>query len=183
MPSEFVDHYTRFLAFSTSRPVSPGPSPRSEPRLNEATNIVTGRAKHSERKAKLHALLVSLNQNTTTPQDIQQYTRSLQEISHSGHDDENITGISREVSTPLDPEEVAMEGAIIGKLAVALYSAGLETYLTQATEAEAEAEWWADVEGSRANVALYLLQSMLLISAIFFGVAQSYIFSTPSAAR
>jgi hypothetical protein len=164
MPSEFVDHYTRVLSFSASRPVSPGPSARSEPRLNEATNTLTGSAKHPERKAKLHALLVSLNQNTTL-QDVQQYTRSLQDISHPGHD---VTEISGEVFTPLDPEEVEMEGAIIGKLAVALYSAGLEIYLTQATEAEAEAEWWADVEGSRASVALYLLQSMLLISAIFF---------------
>jgi nuclear-control-of-ATPase protein 2 len=167
MPSEFVDHYTRVLSFSASRPVSPGPSARSEPRLNEATNALTGSAKHPERKAKLHALLVSLNQNTT-PQDVQQYTRSLQDISHPGHDVANITEISGEVFTPLDPEEVAMEGAIIGKLAVALYSAGLEIYLTQATEAEAEAEWWADVEGSRASVAIYLLQSMLLISAILF---------------
>ena len=181
MPSEFVDHYTRFLAFSASRPVSPGPSPRSELRLNEATNIATGSTKHPERKAKLHALLVSLNQNTTTPQDVQQYTRSLQDISHPVHNVANITEVSGEVSTPLDPEEIAMEGAIIGKLAVALYSAGLETYLTQATEAEAE--WWADVEGSRANVALYLLQSMLLMSAFFFGVAKSYISSTPSAVR
>ena len=71
------------------------------------------------------------------------------------------------LSVPLDPEEVAMEEAIIGKLAVALYSAGLETYLTQATEAEAEAEWWADVEGSRGSVALYLLQSMILIFTFF----------------
>ena len=183
MPSEFVDHYTRVLALSASRPVSPGPLSRSKLRLNEAANNVTGSAKHLERKAKLHALLVSLNQNTTTPQDVRRYTHSLQDISHPVHDVANITGISGGVSTPLDPEEVAMEGAIIGKLAVALYSAGLETYLTQATEAEAEAEWWADVEGSRASVALYLLQSMLLISAIFFRVAKSYISSTPSAAR
>ena len=175
MPSEFVDHYTRVLSFSASRPVSPGPSPRFEPRLNEAPNTVTGSTEHPERKARLHALLVSLNQNTTTPQDVQQHTRSLQDISHPVHDVANINGISGEVYTPLDPEEVAMEGAIIGKLAVALYSAGLETYLTQATEAEAEAEWWADVEGSRASVALYLLQSMLLISAIFFSVLLSLI--------
>ena len=169
MPSEFVDHYTRVLAFTASRPVSPGPSSRSELSLNEATNIATGSAKHSERKAKLHALLVSLNHNTIIPQDVQQYTRSLKDISHPVYDVVNITGVSGEVFIPLDPEEIALEGAIIGKLTVALYSAGLETYLTQATEAEAEAEWWADIEGSRANVALYLLQSMLLIYAIFFG--------------
>ncbi|KIM45835.1 hypothetical protein M413DRAFT_440881 [Hebeloma cylindrosporum] len=162
MPSEFVDHYTRVLAFSASRPVSPGPSSQSELSLNEAAKIATNGSGNPERKARLHALLVSLNQNTTTPHDVQQYTRSLRAISHPVHDDANITGTSREDSAPFDPEELAMERAIIGKLTVALYSAGLETYLAQATEVEPEAEWWADVEGSRVNVALYLLQTLPL---------------------
>jgi hypothetical protein len=182
MPSEFVDHYTKGLAFSGSRPVSPGPSPRHDLGLNEATSIAAGSTSHTDRKANLHALLVSLNQNTIAPQDIEQYTRSLQDILRAVYDVANIFATSGEVIAPLDPEEAAMEEAIIGKLSVALYATALDTYLTQATEVEAEAEWWADIEGSRASVALYLLQSMFDMAPIFSPFANR-ITSTPSAAR
>jgi len=52
----------------------------------------------------------------------------------------------------LDPEEAALGAAIVGKLTVELYSCALYKYPTQATEAEAEAKWWADVESLRLGV-------------------------------
>ncbi|KAF8895348.1 ATP synthase regulation protein NCA2-domain-containing protein [Infundibulicybe gibba] len=58
-----------------------------------------------------------------------------------------------------DAEEEALARAVVGKLVVGVYAEVLDKYLLQATDAEAEAEWWADVERSYSNVAWYLLQS------------------------
>ena len=60
-----------------------------------------------------------------------------------------------------DDEEVALEDAIVRKLTIAIYADALNTYLAQATEAEAEAEWWARVERSKLAVAFFLLQYVL----------------------
>jgi nuclear-control-of-ATPase protein 2 len=58
-----------------------------------------------------------------------------------------------------DPEESALEGALLDKLVIAIYAEALDIYLAEAIQVESEAEWWADIERSRLSVAYYLLQS------------------------
>jgi nuclear-control-of-ATPase protein 2 len=62
-----------------------------------------------------------------------------------------------------DEEETALEDAIVRKLAVTIYGDALDTYLAQAIEVEAEAEWWAGVERSKLAVAWFLLQSRVFV--------------------
>jgi nuclear-control-of-ATPase protein 2 len=61
-----------------------------------------------------------------------------------------------------DREEYALKRAVIGKIIISLYAEALDTYLTEASQVEAEAEWWADVERSPRNVAYYFVQSEYL---------------------
>lgn len=62
-----------------------------------------------------------------------------------------------------DQEHDALVYAITARLAINVYADALDTLLREASEAETEAEWWANVERSRANVAWYLLQSQACI--------------------
>ena len=50
--------------------------------------------------------------------------------------------------------------AVLAKIAVGLYANALDLYLHQASAAQDDAEWWAEVEQSNQLAALYLLQSM-----------------------
>jgi hypothetical protein len=65
-----------------------------------------------------------------------------------------------EQSAGVDPDQSVLKKVVIDKLVVSLYAEALDTYLAEASNVEAEAEWWADIERSRQNVAWYLLQSM-----------------------
>ncbi|KAF4609591.1 hypothetical protein D9613_012272 [Agrocybe pediades] len=145
MPSEFVDHFTRCLEISATRPGSPElippPFTQNLPRVDA-------------RKQALHALLVQLNRNTNTLEDIHSSLSSLEELSPSANRAQAL-----EQRLPLDPEEAALEDAIVGKLSVTLYSHALDVFLAQATQVEEEAEYWAEIERSRIRVALYLLQT------------------------
>lgn len=58
-----------------------------------------------------------------------------------------------------DGEEEALLAAIAAKLAVGIYTQFLEVYLDEASEVEAELEWWSDIERSRWRTAYFLLQS------------------------
>jgi nuclear-control-of-ATPase protein 2 len=150
MPSEFVTHFTRSLDAPTSRTPSPLPSPSpSSSNLNQAQTKPTT----SHKKQALHALLVSLNQGVITTDDIKQATVTL----HTA---------STYESSGNDHEEEVLQDAISAKLTVALYSETLDAFLDQATQVEAEAEWWADVESSGTSVALYLLQSEFFLPAL-----------------
>lgn len=62
-----------------------------------------------------------------------------------------------------DQEHDALVYAITARLAINAYADALDTLLREASEAETEAEWWANVERSRANVACYLLQSQAYV--------------------
>lgn len=152
MPSEFVDHFTRSLVITASRPGSPAPlSPYSH---SEESNFASleSTATQSARKTDLHALLVTLNQSSISVDEVQHLAQELRTISPTDIQ-------TNELGFNGDSEEVALEEAIVGKLTVALYSGALDTYLGQAAEVEAEAEWWADVEGSTLSVLVYFLQS------------------------
>ncbi|KDR79488.1 hypothetical protein GALMADRAFT_243589 [Galerina marginata CBS 339.88] len=158
MPAEFVVHFTRFLELSTSRPGSPLPSPLGDKGpIDFSTSDTT-----NSRKSALHALLVSLNQNAVPLNEIHDSLNSLQDILRSrgsisagkADDKEYVS------NSTLDSEEAALEAAIVGKLTVGLYCNALDMYLAQATEVEAEAEWWADVEASRMGVTLYFIETL-----------------------
>jgi hypothetical protein len=51
----------------------------------------------------------------------------------------------------------------LAKTAVGLYANALDLYLDQASAAQDDAEWWADVEQSNQLAALYLLQSTTFV--------------------
>ncbi|EKM51872.1 uncharacterized protein PHACADRAFT_177281 [Phanerochaete carnosa HHB-10118-sp] len=59
-------------------------------------------------------------------------------------------------------EDEALRTAILVKLLIGLYVQTLEIYLDEASEAETQLEWWADIERSRLGSAYYLLQTLPL---------------------
>jgi nuclear control of ATPase protein 2 len=143
MPSDLVSHFTQSLA--ASRPVSPSLLP-----------IV----KSTTQKPELHSILVSFTQSNPTQTQIANCARSLQDVVSS-----SLTTASDDhdgQTEEQDEEQVALEDTIVRKLTVAIYSDALDTYLAQAIEVEAEAEWWASIETSRLAVALFFLQSTAL---------------------
>ncbi|KAJ3557126.1 hypothetical protein NM688_g1633 [Phlebia brevispora] len=58
-----------------------------------------------------------------------------------------------------DSEEEALWTAIAAKLTVGIYTQLLEVYLNEASEAEAELEWWSDIQRSRWRTSYFLLQT------------------------
>lgn len=64
------------------------------------------------------------------------------------------------VTTGANDDQKLLEKAIVAKLTVALYADALELQIKQALDMEAEAQWWADIERSKTNVAWYLLQTL-----------------------
>jgi nuclear-control-of-ATPase protein 2 len=159
MPSEFTNHFTRSLELASLRPGSPSPSPTTRlstqryPDQNAPQQ--TDDTLTSRRKEELHALLTSLNRDSIAPREVESHVDSLQKIIES----DEISALE----TARDIELEALEHAIIGKLAVAIYSDALDIYLSQAAEVEAEAEWWGDIERSRTSVGLYFVQSMYFV--------------------
>ena len=154
MPSDLVNHFTQSLA--SSRPVSP-----SSLSIGESNTI----------KPELHSILVSFTQSNPTHSQIANCARSLQDVLASSvineRDSEQIELIEEQ-----DEEEIALEAAIIRKLSVAIYADALDTYLAQAIEVEAEAEWWGRVERSKLAVAWFLLRSRVFI-LIFIPLAEN----------
>jgi nuclear-control-of-ATPase protein 2 len=112
-------------------------------------------------------------QLTSKKQNLQSLVSLKQPLSRSEtrdtlHSLENIERDNGEISVvQADEEECALRRAVLGKIVIGLYAEALDTYLTEASEAEAEAEWWADVERSRRNVAYYFVQSEYLMWPLF----------------
>ncbi|KJA22630.1 hypothetical protein HYPSUDRAFT_40693 [Hypholoma sublateritium FD-334 SS-4] len=158
MPSEFTNHFTRNLVLSKTRPASPIQPPSTVDKATTAQQQYEPDSDisrlTSQKKAELHALLGSINQGSISVTDVQTYADRLKNTLPT---DDTYT-----VEAVGDEEMAALVEAIIGKLAVVLYSNALDVYLTQAADVEAEAEWWADIERSKRNVALYLLQTFPL---------------------
>ena len=116
--------------------------------------------KSNTKKPELHSILVSFPHSNPTQSQIADCARSLQDVLSSS----SFTTVSDDGQTEEQDEEVvALEDAIVRKLTVALYADALDTYLAQAIEVEAEAEWWASVETSKLAVAWFLLQSAVFI--------------------
>jgi nuclear-control-of-ATPase protein 2 len=157
MPSDLVSRFTQSLA--SSRPVSPSPF-----------SIV----KSNTKKPELHSILVSIPQSNPTQSQIADCVRSLQDVFSSSL----ITVSDDEITEEKDEEEVALEDAIVRKLTVAIYADALDTYLAQAIEVEAEAEWWASIETSKLAVAFFFLQSTVLHFCLYCSKDITFIFGS-----
>ena len=138
MNSSFTTHYIQSLATSPALPES------------------SSDAQLTSKKQNLQSL-VSLQQPL-----------SRSETRDTLHSLEKIERDNAEISVvQADKEEYALRRAVLGRIAIGLYAEALDTYLTEASEAEAEAEWWADVERSRRNVSYYFVQSEYLMWPLF----------------
>ncbi|KAG5648362.1 hypothetical protein DXG03_004934 [Asterophora parasitica] len=137
MPSAFVDHLVKPLALS--HPPSPTiPSTPPAYALNSPDSAT---------KEQLQFLLAGLNEPLSASL-VQDTVGSLTQL-------ERRPGIS---TLGADPENIALKEAIVSKLLIGLYAEGIDGCLSQAADAETEAEWWADIERSRLSVVWYLLQ-------------------------
>jgi nuclear-control-of-ATPase protein 2 len=96
----------------------------------------------SDATRTLHSLLLSLKWPLTLPQigEAAEWFASREETTDS-------------------QEQVVLENIILDRLVTGIYAHTLDVYLSEAIEAETEAEWWANIERSERNVLLYLIQS------------------------
>jgi hypothetical protein len=132
MTSSFAEHHTLLLSSPVIAPSTPAGVSKSLP----------------TQKSELDSLFLSLKP-PLTPSQTRNALKAL--ASH----DQFIFG-----TRALNEGEDEVISAIVYKITVGLYAEVLDTYLTEATSVDAEAEWWADIEHSTRNVAWYLLQSM-----------------------
>jgi nuclear-control-of-ATPase protein 2 len=140
MPSPFVDQLLKPL--DLSRSPSPVPIRRPTHRRVQTTSEITV-------NQTLRSLLISLNRPLSAPL-VNDTVGSLIQLERSR---------SAATSPAADTEENDLKQAILSRLVVGLYSEGLDICISQAMDAETEADWWADVGRSRRNVAWYLVQS------------------------
>jgi nuclear-control-of-ATPase protein 2 len=72
-------------------------------------------------------------------------------------EDERRTAI---ISASAESEETTnLKDVLAAKILIGLYAQALDTTLKEACEADAEAEWWADIERSNRAVVWYLVAS------------------------
>lgn len=57
-----------------------------------------------------------------------------------------------------DSEELVIYNTIVRKTIFNMYALAVDRYLEEASAAQLDAEWWADIEQSTWSVASYLLQ-------------------------
>jgi hypothetical protein len=146
MTSPFVDNLLKPLALS--RPSSPIAQREAQHPHNPSLNVPG-----SESKRKLQSLLLELNSKQFSAVVVNNTINSLFQI-------ERTAGIQGPAEGAHAEEEDMLKQAIVNRVVVGLYAESLELCISQATETEVEAEWWADIERSRRNVAWYLFQSM-----------------------
>lgn len=144
MTSQFVNNFTRHL--TATSPSLPFTAFSAVPDTRQAANST----KTSTLKHELHTLIASFPQSQLL--DSRQINDAVSVLLRSEEK-------GKDSLTAADAEEEALKQVIIGKLTVSLYAGAMDIYLTQATEAEAEAEWWRDIERSKTKLAWYLLQS------------------------
>ncbi|KAG6820699.1 hypothetical protein H0H93_012752 [Arthromyces matolae] len=137
MPSGFAQHFIKPLSFSRHHSI---------PQNNDNPSYVT--PSNLGDKEALQHLLSALNQSLS-PSLVEETVKALAQI-------EQKRGIA---PAQLDSEDVLLKNAIVTKLLVGIYAESVDSYLSQATVAETEAEWWADIERSRWTLSLYLLQT------------------------
>ncbi|KAJ7146269.1 ATP synthase regulation protein NCA2-domain-containing protein [Mycena epipterygia] len=133
--SHFADNFTRPLSLTRL------PTPEPNLTAQEVSPVIT------ESSETLRALLASLK----PPVSQSAVDEALKYLAQPDRD---------ALLVAEDTQEKALRSAVIGQVAVGLYARGLDLYLNEAAEIEAEAEWWANVERSRVNVAWFLLQTL-----------------------
>lgn len=87
--------------------------------------------------------------------------------------DEHIDAILKPPFAPDAILDVLQDGVphqvVLARIAVGLYTNALDLYLNEASTAQEDAEWWAEVEQSNQLAALYLLQSKRAILLVSVG--------------
>ena len=137
MSSSFTANYIKDLA--------------TQPAVFQSTTSTDTLQRTTPKKENLRSLIASINRpfsHSATRDTL----KSLERI----EDDDTTLSV-----TAADGEEEALKRAIVGKIVVGLYAETLDMYLAEASEVEAEAEWWADVERSRSSLVYYLIQCEL----------------------
>jgi len=76
-----------------------------------------------------------------------------------------LTLLQNDVALQQHPSEAVLQ-VVLAKIASGLYANALDLYLDQASAAQDDAEWWAEVEQSNQLAALYLLQSKPAIAFV-----------------
>ncbi|KAG6815740.1 hypothetical protein H0H87_011851 [Tephrocybe sp. NHM501043] len=130
MPSAFVDHLIKPLSLSQEIQDVTHPTQSESVTQTEAGT-----------KEQLQNLLSSLNRPLSASLVVDT-VGSLTQI--QWHADISASGIIS--------ENDILRAAIVSKLLVGLYAEGIDSYLSQATDAETEAEWWADIERSSGSI-------------------------------
>ncbi|KAI0643145.1 NCA2-domain-containing protein [Trametes meyenii] len=145
--STFVSHLVADLS-QKALPVNASPSSSRA----DGDIQATAHNASSQHKETLRELFIKLEQSTS-PESLRESIDALQTLEHH----EQLLSIQAS-----DEEEQTLRRAILGKLALGLYSQALTTYLEEASEAETELEWWSDLVRSRRSAAYYLLQTLPL---------------------
>jgi hypothetical protein len=71
----------------------------------------------------------------------------------------DVSPVSLGVDEVTEEEEERLAAGVLYRVTIALYAEILDEHLAQASAAETEAEWWADIERSRLSTFYYLIQS------------------------
>ncbi|KAL1744523.1 ATP synthase regulation protein NCA2-domain-containing protein [Schizophyllum fasciatum] len=140
MSSQFIDHYVHPLILS--RPTTPGEEKR------EFTIVVA--TQETPRKQALKGILSSLEKQPRSLKTLREQLDILTRL-----DDGGVA-----VAESGDDEERVIRKAVMHRIVVELYAEAMEAHLAQASEAEDDAEWWADTARSGTGISLYFLQTL-----------------------
>ncbi|KAI4524433.1 NCA2-domain-containing protein [Schizophyllum commune Loenen D] len=140
MSTQFIDHYVQPL--TVSRPATPGDEKR------EFT--VAAATRETPRKQALKGILGSLDKNPRSLSNLKEQLDLLTRLDAGGG----------AAVAAADEEEQAIRKAVVHRIVVELYAETMEAHLAQASQAEEDAEWWADAARSSTSIALYLLQTL-----------------------
>ncbi|KAF8517333.1 ATP synthase regulation protein NCA2-domain-containing protein [Gautieria morchelliformis] len=138
--STFATHQTEILLQSTL--LAHGKSVPSSPTIKQPVVF-------SARTQKLHSLLATFNP-PISPSLVQETVDILKS---------DGSGI---VINGMGEEQMSLRRAAVGAVAASLFGQILDMMLQQATEADSEANWWAELERSRRKLAWYLLETLPL---------------------
>ncbi|TRM60545.1 ATP synthase regulation protein NCA2-domain-containing protein [Schizophyllum amplum] len=141
MSTQFIDHYVHPL--TVSRPTTPG-----EEKREYSVAVAT---RETPRKRALREILGALD---SKPRSLEALKEQLEALTRLEGDGETTIVVAT------DDEDQAIRKAVVHRLVVELYAETMEAHLAQASQAEEDSEWWADVARSKSGVSLYLLQTL-----------------------
>ncbi|KAI0822022.1 NCA2-domain-containing protein [Trametes gibbosa] len=144
--STFVSHITADLA-QKALPASTSPLTDVDGDIQIASTSIS-----NGNKENLRGLFIKL-EHSTSLHALKECIDALQTLEHH----EQLLS-----ARAADDEELTLRRAILARLTLGLYAEALSTYLYEASEAEAELEWWSDLGRSRRYAAYYLLQTLPL---------------------